>query len=80
VGTSGKLGQALRGAGGDAAQLAGLDELQQRRCPHGRGLKPAGQQVGQHRPGAAVGHVHHEDAGGHLQVFKRQVAGAAIAR
>jgi hypothetical protein len=75
----GQLRQALFGAGGDAAQLARLDVRQDGGRAHAGGFEPAGQQVGELRAGAAVGHVQHEDAGGHLQVFKRQVPGAAVA-
>ena len=75
----GQLGDALRRAGGDAAELAGLDELQDRRRADRGRLQAAGEQVGELRAGAAIGHVDDEDAGRHLQVLEGQVAGAAVA-
>ena len=75
----GQLRQALQRAGGNAAQLAGAHELDHGGCAHGRGLQPAGQQVGQLRPRAPVGHMHDEGLGGHLEVFHGQVTRAAVA-
>ena len=79
VGTSGSWAMRCRRAGGDAAQLAGLDELQDRRRADRGRLQPAREQVGELRAGAAVRHVDDEDAGRHLQVLEREVAGAAVA-
>ena len=46
---------------------------------HAGGVEPTGQQVGQLRAGAAVGHVQDEGVADHLRVFHRQMPGAAVA-
>jgi hypothetical protein len=62
-----------------ATQLARFDVLQHRGCANGGGVQAAGQQVGQLRACAAIGHMHDEQASGGLQVFHRQMTSPAVA-
>ena len=74
-----KRRDALRRSHRDRSELSGLDVRHQRRRARGSRLEPAAEQVLQLRPRSAVRDVHDVDAGHVLEVFEREVAGAAVA-
>ncbi len=65
--------RAARGRHRQRPQPAGFDVFDRRRQAIEGGLHLAAQQVGQHRPGAAIRHVNHVDAGHLLEQFARQM-------
>ena len=63
VGMSGKPGMRVLPVWHEAAKLAGLDLRRHQRGAADGQIDVAGERVVHQRPAAAIGHVHHFDAG-----------------